>query len=108
MKMVSINSSDSSVVFPCLFQPEFLFFLARYGPSLCVKGKKMERCASLSKEMMTAGGRRRKVQNQLKMQYVAYSDCCHFLCSLALLLDLKVKNSCILFLQCSLTCTACE
>lgn len=57
----------------------------------------MEICASLSKEIMTAGGR--KVQNKLKMQYTEYSDCCHFTFSLALLLDLKGKNSYILFLQ---------
>lgn len=62
----------------------------------------MERYASLSKEMMTAGGGGRKVQNQLEMQNIAYSDCCHFTLSLALLLDLKAR----IVVFCS--CSACE
>jgi len=67
----------------------------------------MERCESLSTEVMQAGGR--KLQTQLENQYVADSIFrflkSYFPLSVARLLDLKGKSSCILFLPCHLTGT---
>lgn len=64
--MALMNSSDSLVVFLCLFQ----FFYPDMG---LVSGskEKTERCEFLSTVMMTAGGR--ELQNQLEKQYVAHS-----------------------------------
>ena len=103
--MALINTSDSLVVFLCLFQSEFLCYPAT---GLASRWKeKMERCESLSTEVMQAGGR--KLQTQLENQYVADSIFrflkSYFPLSVARLLDLKGKSSCILFLPCHLTGT---